>query len=344
MASCSRGSKGRPIDFDRGDSFALQQRPQLAVQQDDALDPADVAAAPPAWRPGPGRNRRRRPAPCAAATRRPARARARDPRRFVGGSWRSRRPSAAEWPGARPPGPAQPPARRAAGRSRRSALGSAAPAHGRGRTAGPIAGGAPVVDSRRRVDQAYRCSTSSFIRSETKPDRGDRLRSTACGWAPGRRPRRRPGRHAVRRQDQRDVLHLLGPVLVADEDLDAAGPGHGSPRASPGRPRFSRAAKTCRTLSLRSNSGRGHDVEQAVAEEIVDGVAVELAHRPHQAARPTRGSRSISSVTSVAGRDVGQRGLDLVGGAVDRDHVQQAGDAIQAAPGRRVRQVAQTSA
>ena len=73
-------------------------------------------------------------------------------------------------------------------------------------------------------------------------------------WAPGRRRRRRRGRAPVGGEDEGDLLHVGGPVLVADEDPDPARRAT-VPTSSPRYARFSRAEKTRRSLSLWANSG-----------------------------------------------------------------------------------------
>ena len=71
MASCSRGSNGVPgaASIWR-DALALEQRPQLAIDGRDALDPGVVGDRPPAGRRSPGRSRRRARAPCGSGPRR----------------------------------------------------------------------------------------------------------------------------------------------------------------------------------------------------------------------------------------------------------------------------------
>ena len=85
---------------------------------------------------------------------------------------------------------------------------------------GALLGAGPVV-----VAQAYRWSTSSFIRPDTKRTVPIACGVATCGSGQDADDADRPARPAVRREDERDVAHLERRVLVADEDLDAAGAG-----------------------------------------------------------------------------------------------------------------------
>ena len=114
---------------------------------------------------------------------------------------------------------------------------------------------AVVVGHRCRLAQAYRWSTSSFISPRHEAHRADRLGVGHAGRAEHADDADGAAGPAVRGQDERHVLHLRGPVLAADEDLDAAGAGHAPHQRRRGRPGSRGRAKTRRSFSLWANSG-----------------------------------------------------------------------------------------
>jgi len=78
-------------------------------------------------------------------------------------------------------------------------------------------------------------------------------------------------------QDERDVAHVERLVLVSDEDLDLASPGDAADELAEVGPVLESREDAPELVALRE-LGRLHDVEQAVAEDLLDGRRVVLAH------------------------------------------------------------------
>ena len=77
-------------------------------------------------------------------------------------------------------------------------------------------------------------------------------------------------RSPVRREDERDVVHLERLVLAADEDLDLAAAGDAAHEVAEVGPVLERREDAPELVAL-GELRRLHDVEQAVAEDLLDG-------------------------------------------------------------------------
>ena len=154
----------------------------------------------------------------------------------------------------------------------------------------------------RRRGQAYRWSISSFMRPDTK-----RTVPMAWGYAMRVGPEHADhadaaARPAVRGEDERDVAHLLGRVLGADEDPHSAGAGDAADELAEVGAVLERREDAAQLLAV-GELRRGHDVEQAVAEHLLDRRGVELVQRPDDALADAAGRASALGSARVERRE-----------------------------------------
>src|SRR5215213_1153733 len=86
----------------------------------------------------------------------------------------------------------------------------------------------------------------------------------------------------VRCEDECHLAHVRRLVLVTDEDLDDARFGNAADEATEVRPVLERGEDAAQLLAV-SELGRAHHIEEAVAEDLLDGGAVVVPEQPHDA-------------------------------------------------------------
>src|ERR1035437_510285 len=168
-------------------------------------------------------------------------------------------------------------------------------------------------------------------------DRGDRLGIRHTRWSEDADYTDGAADPPVRCQDERDVLNLERSVLVADVDLDAAGSSYALDERTEVAPVLQGGEDLPDLLAaveLRSS----HDVEKAIAAEIVDQGRVELAHRPHQPLSDAAEQLQVVGL-ALAPRKIAQGSVYLIGSALDGQHVKQSRSSVQLVLVRGVGQV-----
>src|SRR3954451_22851234 len=126
----------------------------------------------------------------------------------------------------------------------------------------------------------------------------------------------RTTRPPVRRQDERDVVHLVRSVLPTDVDHDPAGPGDASDEVAEIGPVLEGGEDAPELVAL-GELGRLHHVEQAVREDLLDRGRVVVADDPddalaHAACDPLQGVAVPESEQRLLGLLPGPLAEELV--------------------------------
>ena len=136
-------------------------------------------------------------------------------------------------------------------------------------------------------------------------------------------PTARPG-PAVRGEHERDVRHLLGRVLGADVDADAVRACDAVDELGEVDAVLERREHAAELLAL-GELGRGHHVEQAVAEQLLDRVGVELLEAAHDALADA----AVERDGGIGLVEAGEHALRVLGGEAREEVVEERRDGAQ---------------
>src|SRR6476646_3895601 len=134
----------------------------------------------------------------------------------------------------------------------------------------------------------------------------------------------RPSGPAIRCEDERDVTHLEGLVLVTDEDLDAARAGDAADELAQVGTVLESVEDAAELVAL-GELGCFHHVEQAVAEDLLDRLGVVLADDLDDTVPDPPGE----GVDPVVGVERGDARLGAACGHVDEALVEPCRDRVE---------------